>query len=131
MLNTISLTVDLPASPAKLYSMYLNPRIHAAFTGAPVTIGSRPGSAFRAFGGALTGRILHVVAHRLIVQSWRSSEFGKRDIDSTLILTFTARRRGGRIDLTHVGVAERDLAGVSEGWVKYYFDPWRSYLERK
>jgi hypothetical protein len=71
------------------------------------------------------------VPGRLIVQSWRSSEFGRRELDSTLVLTFWAHSRGGRIELTHVNVADSDFAGVSEGWAKYYFIPWRAYLEGK
>ena len=37
---------------------------------------------------------------------------------------------GGRIELTHVNVADSDFAGVSEGWSKYYWTPWRAYLTR-
>jgi uncharacterized protein YndB with AHSA1/START domain len=108
--------------------MYLDRRAHAAFTGAPVRIAARAGARFEAFGGALTGTILQVVPHRLIVQSWRSTEFGKRDLDSTLVLTFWPVRGGGRIELTHVNVADTDFAGVSDGWTKYYWTPWRNYL---
>jgi activator of HSP90 ATPase len=108
--------------------MYLSPREHAAFTGAPVKIAGRPGARFEAFSGALTGTILQVVPNRLIVQSWRSTEFAKRDLDSTLILSFWRDPAGGRIELTHVNVADTDFAGVSEGWSKYYWVPWRAYL---
>ena len=127
----ITLAVDLPASPARLYRMYLDPKLHAAFTGSPVTIAARPGARFEAFGGALSGTILQAVPNRLIVQSWRSTHFGKRDIDSTLVLVFKPHAKGGRIELTHVNVAEQDFAGVSEGWSKYYFVPWRAYLEKR
>lgn len=130
MSNTIMLAVDLPASPGRLYRMYLDPKLHAAFTGSPVRIAARAGARFEAFGGALSGKILQVVPNRLIVQSWRSTNFGKTDVDSTLILAFAPRGRAARLELTHVNVAERDLAGVSEGWSKYYFLPWRAYLER-
>jgi uncharacterized protein YndB with AHSA1/START domain len=126
---TIALAVDLPASPARLYRMYLDPKLHAAFTGSPVKIAAKVGAQFEAFGGALSGTILQVVPHRLIVQAWRSTNFGKRDIDSTLILRFLPSGKKGRIELTHVNVAERDFGGVSEGWSKYYFVPWRAYLE--
>jgi uncharacterized protein YndB with AHSA1/START domain len=129
MSNTIALAVDLPASPARLYRMYLDPKQHAAFTGSPVKIAARVGAPFKAFGGALSGTILQVVPNRLIVQAWRSTNFGKRDMDSTLVLAFLPRGKGGRIELTHVNVAERDFGGVSEGWWKYYFVPWRAYLE--
>ena len=128
MPRTITIAAHLPAKPGRLYRMYLDHKQHAAFTGAPVKIAARAGARFEAFGGALSGTILQLVPERLIVQSWRSSEFGKRDLDSTLVLSFWPDRRGGRIELTHVNVADSDFAGVSEGWNKYYWIPWREYL---
>jgi uncharacterized protein YndB with AHSA1/START domain len=131
MPRTITQAVVLPRPPARLYSMYLDPREHAAFTGAPVKVAARVGARFEAFGGALSGTILQLVPNRLIVQSWRSTNFGKRDLDSSLILSFWPDPGGGRIELTHVNVADRDYAGVSEGWSKYYWIPWRAYLGQR
>jgi uncharacterized protein YndB with AHSA1/START domain len=127
---TITLAVDLPAKPSRLYDMYLNPKTHTAFTGAPVTIAARVGAKFEAFGGALSGRILQLAPKRLIVQSWRSTHFGKRDIDSTLVLAFLPHGKGARIELTQVNVAQRDFGGVSVCRSKCYFLPWRAYLAR-
>jgi len=28
-------------------------------------------------------------------------------------------------------VADRDVRGVTEGWRKYYWRPWRAYLTKK
>ena len=131
MPRTVTLAVRLPASPARLYRMYLDPKQHAAFTGSPVKIAARAGAAFEAFGGALSGMILQVVPNRLIVQSWRSTEFARRDLDSTLVLSFWPDQDGARIELTHVNVADSDFAGVYEGWSKYYWAPWRLYLTGK
>lgn len=111
--------------------MYLNPRKHAAITGHKVIIGSRAGSKFRAFNGALSGRMLHTVPGRLIVQAWRSTAFKKGDLDSTLILRFTPKGRHGRIDLVHVNVPDHDYRGVNNGWKQYYWRPWRRYLSRR
>jgi len=108
--------------------MYLDPVEHSAFSGSPVTISAQPGAAFRAFNNVLTGTILQVVPKRLIVQSWRSSNWGPADLDSTLILTFLPESEGGRIELTQVNVVDSDFAGVSQGWEKFYWTPWRSYL---
>jgi uncharacterized protein YndB with AHSA1/START domain len=130
MPRNVTMAVDLPASPARLYRMYLDPKQHAAFTGAPVKIAAKAGAKFEAFKGALTGTILQVLPNRLIVQSWRSTHFGRRDLDSTLVLAFSPVKGGGRIEITHVNVAEIDFAGVSEGWSKYYWVPWREYLTR-
>ena len=121
-------SVTLPAPPAKLFANYLDARAHRAITGGKVVVSSRPGSKFSAFDGALRGRTLFTVPGRLIVQAWRSSHWKPSDVDSTLILSFSAQGRSGRIDLVHVNVAEQDYRGVSEGWKKYYWRPWRKYL---
>src|SRR5580704_18666474 len=91
MPRNVTMAVDLPASPARLYRMYLDPQRHAEFTGAPVKIAAQAGAKFEAFGGALTGTILQVIPNRLIVQSWRSTHFGR----STLVLTFWPVKGGG------------------------------------
>jgi hypothetical protein len=131
MPRNVTLAVALPASASRLYGMYLDAKEHASITGAPVKIAPRAGAPFVAFDGALSGTILQIVPNRLIVQSWRSTQFGKRDIDSTLVLSFWAVGKGARIELSHVNVADSDFSGVSEGWSKYYWIPWRAYLQRQ
>jgi activator of HSP90 ATPase len=134
MRSVIQQSVVLPAAAATLFEMYLDPSAHAAITGWPVAIGAEPGTAFRAFGGQLSGTILAVARPRLVVQSWRSTKFREEDGDSTLILQFTAEGVGddsGRIDLVHVDVPEHDYQDVIEGWQKYYWTPWKTYLERR
>lgn len=126
----IKQTVTLPAPAASLYRMYLNPKTHRAITGGKVIVSARRGSKFSAFGGLLRGRTLDTVPGRLIVQAWRSANFHKTDVDSTLILRFIPMGRKGRIVLTHVNVPEQDHRGVTNGWKKYYWQPWRAYLAR-
>lgn len=130
MPKLIQQSVVLPAAPERLYDMYLDPAAHAEFTGAPVTISPVAGSAFAAFGGVLSGRTLTTVPKRMIVQTWRASHWTPEDLDSTLILTFWSDPAGGRIDLVHANVADHDLGGVTEGWTKFYWDPWRALLQR-
>ncbi len=111
--------------------MYVDPAAHAAFTGWPVMIAPEQGALFSAFDAQLSGQILTVLRPRLVVQSWRSTKFHASDPDSTLILLFTPDEQNqehGRIDLTHLNVPEQDFEGVTEGWQKYYWKPWRAYL---
>jgi hypothetical protein len=49
MRNIIRQSVVLPASAEMLFEMYLNPLTHQAITGAPVEIGDKRGSDFKAF----------------------------------------------------------------------------------
>ena len=93
-----------------------------------MTIAPRPGAPFRAFDGKLTGTILHIQPKRLIVQTWRSVNFPAAALDSVLVLSFWPQEGGGRIELVHVNVPEEDFAGVSTGWEKYYWTPWRATL---
>ncbi len=130
MRNVIRQTIVLPASADTLFGMYLNPSTHQAITGASVRIGNERGSEFKAFDGALTGMILEVIKPRLIVKSWRSNKFKAEDPDSTLILSFTQEGDKGRIDLIHLDVPDHDYDGVNQGWEKYYWAPWRTYLAR-
>ena len=136
MVRNVILATVLPASPDRLYDMYLDPQAHAAFTGKPVTIEARAGAPFRAFDGMLSGSILHVEPKRLIVQRWRSGNFPAGAVDSVLVLTFwpQADAKGapqGRIELQHINVPEIDFAGISDGWQKFYFTPWRKFLTDK
>ena len=129
MPKNIVLAASLPASAERLFDMYLDSEAHQAFTGAPVTIEPRAGTPFRAFDGMLSGTMLHVVPGRLIVQSWRSANWARDVVDSILVLSFVPQAEGGRIELVHAGVPDDDFAGVSHGWEKYYWTPWRAHLE--
>ena len=130
MPRTILLAASLPAAPERLFDMYLNAELHSAFTGMAVTIEPRAGAAFRAFEGQLSGTILHVEPKRLVVQTWRSVNWSTaQSLDSVLVLSFWPEKDGGRIELVHANVPEEDYAGVSQGWTKHYFNPWRAYLE--
>jgi len=128
MRNVIRQTLVLPASAERLFEMYLDPSTHQEITGASVDIGDERGSNFQAFDGALTGTVLEVLKPRLIIQSWRSTAFKAEDPDSTLILSFTPEDDAGRIDLIHLDVPDHDYDGVTQGWEKYYWSPWREYL---
>jgi len=128
MPKTIQQTVRFPAPPEELFDSYLDPARHAAMTGQPAQISARPGGEFRAFDGRLSGRIVAVIPKRLIVQTWRAHHWTKEDADSILVLAFSGDRGYGQIDLIHVNVADHDVQGVTEGWEKYYWAPWRRFL---
>lgn len=130
MPRTVIVAANLPAAPARLFDMFLDPAAHAAFTGAPVIIGAEPGARFEAFSGAIGGTVLHAEPKRLIVMRWRSVNFPVESVDSVAVLTFLPAPDGARVELVHVNVPEEDFAGVSQGWEKYYWAPWRTYLEK-
>jgi hypothetical protein len=128
MRKTIQQTIVLPARAEALYAAYLDPIEHSRIAGGPVTVGAEAGAAFAAFDGAISGTTLAVVPASLVVQSWRSMHFKPEDPDSTVILSFTPLGAEARIDLVHLDVPEQDFQGVTDGWDKFYWTPWRQLL---
>jgi len=128
MTEAIQQSVEFAASPKTLYDMYMNSAKHAKATGAPAKISPKVGGAFTAWGKSLRGKNLVLEPGKMIVQLWRSSGFHKSDPNSILILTFSKTKTGARVDLVHVNVPQQDHLGVTQGWPKYYWEPWRAYL---
>ena len=120
-----------PVAPSILYDSYLDPALHAAFTGAPVRIAAAVGAAFEAFEGRIHGTILHLTPGRQIVQSWRSFEWDPADLDSILILTFAPEAGGTRLDLAQVNVPERLFPTLQANWPMRYLDPWLARFAAK
>src|SRR5271165_6087041 len=114
------------ATPAKLYELFMDSAKHTAATGAPAKISRKAGGKWTAFGGMLLGKNLVIIPNRMVVQTWRSSGWKKYDPDSILVVSFEKSPSGGaQVQLVHVGVPEHDHAGVTQGWVKYYWEPWK------
>jgi uncharacterized protein YndB with AHSA1/START domain len=129
MRKLVQQSVELPASPAELYTMYLNSAAHTAFTcGGPASIAPVIGSEWSAFDGRIWGRVLALTPSRRIVQSWRSFEWQEPELDAVLVLTFTAMSAGACVDLVQVGVPDRLHDTLESGWPVRYWQPWRAYL---
>jgi activator of HSP90 ATPase len=102
---------------------------HSAGTGMPAKISRKVGGKWSAFGGMILGKNLVLVPNRMIVQAWRSSEWKKADPDSILTVSFEKAAGGcATVHLVHVGVPLYDHQGVTQGWVKFYREPWKAYL---
>jgi activator of HSP90 ATPase len=102
---------------------------HSAATGMPAKISPKVGGKWSAFGGMIVGKNLILMPNRMIVQTWRSSEWKKSDPDSILVVNFEKSASGGaQVELVHIGVPQYDHEGVTKGWVKFYWEPWRTHL---
>jgi len=124
-------SVIFKASPEELFEIYTDSKKHSAATGAKATVSGKAGGSFTAFDGMLAGRNLVVIPGRMIVQAWRTTHWKDVDLDSILVLNFSKAPGGGRIDLVHVGVPAHDHKGVTKGWQKYYWKPWKNYLSKR
>ena len=131
MTKAIQQSVTFPASPERLFEIYIDSKKHSAATGAKAIVSRKAGGKFAAFDGLLSGKNLVVIPNHMIVQAWRGTHWKKTDPDSILILKFSKTKAGGLVDLVHVNVPDHDHAGVIKGWSKFYWKPWRAYLKKK
>jgi activator of HSP90 ATPase len=128
--KAIQQAVRFRVPPAQLFDIYLDSRKHSDATGAPAQMSRKVDGKFTAWGGALRGRNLDIIPGRMIVQAWRARHWASSDPDSVLVLRFSKVPGGAQIDLAHVNVPRYDHKGVSEGWPKYYWKPWKKYLKQ-
>jgi activator of HSP90 ATPase len=129
MTPVIEQSVSFNATPAKLYELFMDSAKHSAATGMPAKVSPLVGGKWSAFGGMILGRNLVLISNRRIVQTGRSSEWKKADPDSLLVVGFEkAAGNHTTVHLVHVGVASYDHQSVTQGWAKFYWDPWKVYL---
>lgn len=128
---TIVQSVEFDATPATLFETYVDARKHAKATGGGAVISRKPGARFTAWDGYIEGVTLAIVKDRLVVQSWRASDWTADDPDSILVLAFSATTKGARVDLVHANVPDRERDALDQGWHDNYWEPWRTYLAKR
>ena len=118
-------------TPADLYELFMDSEKHSAATGGPAKISRKVGEKWSAFDGMIVGKNLALVPNRMIVQTWRSTAWKEADLDSILVVCFEKYYTGAAVHLTHVRVPPYDRKGVTQGWVNYYWKPWKEYFKAR
>ena len=114
-----------------LYKLYMDPKKHAEVTGAPASISSKQGSKFSAHGGYITGKNLQLIKDRLIVQSWRGSDWRAGDPDSTFVMSLEQKGKDVNLVATHANVPDKHAPGIDRGWYIHYWNPMKRHLAGK
>ena len=115
-------------SSETLYSQYLNPKVHSEITDSTAVISSKEGKNFSAYDGYITGKNIRLLPDKMIVQSWKASDW-KENEESVLVLEFENSGEDCFLQMTHIGVPESELSGISRGWKDFYWSPWKKYLK--
>src|SRR5262249_39651787 len=100
MTYDFKLSCTLPAAPEVVYDAWLDSAAHGDMTGGAAKIDNRVGGPYSAWDGYITGKTLELIPGKRIVQSWRTSEFGSDDSDSTVIVELEPTKGGARLKLT-------------------------------
>ena len=125
---TISQSITIKASAAKVYQAIISAEQFSEVTGAPADISSDEGGEFSCFGGQITGRHLELIPDQRVVQAWRVKAWPDGVFSE---VRFELSESGGAttLELTHTGYPEDAAEHLEPGWHKMYWEPLKAYLE--
>ena len=129
MPNTIYQKIVFTSTKTKnLYDLYMDSKKHSIATGAHASISPKEGGRYSAHNNYIKGKNLQLVKNRLIVQTWRSSDWDKNDVDSTFIICLEQKGNDAILYATHANVPDNEFDSIKKGWYEYYWKPWKKYL---
>ena len=103
-------------TPKAVYDLYMNAKLHSHITGGPAKISDKVGSSFSAHGGYITGKNIHLVKDKLIVQTWRSLGWDKNDVDSIFMIKLEPKGKDVILYAVHTNLPDKAVESVSKGW---------------
>jgi activator of HSP90 ATPase len=129
MTTTIRQTVLLDVPPHAVFEAILDSKKHSAFTGDKATLSRKVGGKFTAFDGYIQGENLRIEKDKVIVQSWRTTDFKETDADSKVMFHFSKKGKGTRLMFVHSNVPNRLAEDLRQGWLDFYWAPLKVFLE--
>lgn len=123
-----TLEKEFSTSAEGLYRAWLSSEKHSEMTGGKAEVSSGEGGHFTAWDGYISGRNLQLEPHRLIKQSWRTSQFRDDQEDSVLEIRLKEESPGTtKVTLRHSNLTEEDHH-YKQGWQDHYFEPMEKYF---
>jgi uncharacterized protein YndB with AHSA1/START domain len=129
--RTIRQKVIFKASPAEVFEAFVDPKIHAAFTGSPAKGSRRVGSHFSACGGYIDSVHRELTPGKRIVQDWSTTEWPEGAPASRLELTLRPVPKGTELSMVHSNVPASQADSYRQGWIDYYWKPLHAYLNER
>ncbi len=127
----IELTEELPVSGKEIFDAWLNSKKHSEFTGAKASINNKQGNKFTAWDNYIEGKNKKLINGKLIVQSWRTTEFPEDSEDSVLEIKLDDTPKGCKLTLTHSNIPEGQSESYRQGWIDFYFKLLKEYFINK
>ena len=127
--KTIKQKVIIPASPKEVYDAYVDPKILSKITGSKATGKAVVGGKYTAYGDSILGKYLELEDGKRVVQDWTNNDYGFTS--SRLELCFNKTPGGTELIMVLSDVPEEQADEVLEGWIEYFWDPYKKYFSDK
>lgn len=129
-LTTIKEEIIFPTTPEELYSIFMNPKIHAEVIGDKVEMDPTEGGHFSIFDDYCIGSNISLEPNKKIVQEWNFDEDGwEEEHFSICTFEFEKVENGTLLKFTQDEVPADLYDSLKHGWKQYYWDPIMDALE--
>ena|SRR5258708_14726047 len=127
-MKTIIQKIKFKASSKVLFELYMDSKKHSLVTHGKAVLSRKVGGSYYAFQGYIKGRNLALVPGKMIVQTWRGSDWSKKDMDSVFILVFEPAKGGTQVTMVHANVPDKHAGHLAKGWNDHYWNNWKKHL---
>ena len=129
MAKSIKQTIYFDASAHDVYEALIDAKKHAEFTGASASIDRKVGGEFSVWDGYATGKNKELVQDKLIIQSWRASDWPE-DAESTVKFEFIDEGGKTKLEFSQTGIPHDFVEDVASGWKDFYWQPLQEFLKK-
>jgi activator of HSP90 ATPase len=131
MMKTKSLkqVITLKAEPHTVYETFMDSTLHSKLTGSAY-VERKVGGKFSVFDGYATGETLELIKDKLILQSWRASDWDD-GVYSKIRIELQKAKGGTRLTFTQTGIPPAQLKDIEKGWIDNYWTPLKKMYAKK
>jgi uncharacterized protein YndB with AHSA1/START domain len=132
MLDKITVSGIIPATPEEIYDAWIDPEKHGAMTDSTVTSegDGTVGSSYTASDEYIHATFTELEPGARIVQAWRSTEFPEDAGDSIVEVILAPAANGTKVTINHSEIPEGQGKEYKKGWKEFYLDPMKAYFEK-
>ncbi len=127
-MKNIKQQVSFNCSPDILYKIIMDSKLHSKITGGKASVSQKEGGKFSVYDGYATGKNIKLVENKIIVQSWRASNWQENHF-STITFEIKKIKGGTRLVFSQKNIPDEEVLSIKKGWIDFYWNPIKSYLK--
>ena len=126
--KSLNQKITIKADPHDVYEALLDSEKHTELTESEAKISREVGGKFTAFDNWASGKNIELVQDKKIVQTWRGDDWPE-DHYSTITFLFEKDGENTIIDFSQTDIPDELYEDIKQGWIDYYWDRLKEYLE--
>jgi uncharacterized protein YndB with AHSA1/START domain len=132
MKGEISLRYILYASPEEVFQAFTQQELIQQWSKAQGRIDLQPGGKFEWFDGWVQGIVQQTRPPRLLIFTWKPSEWSKRTTPSHVRIEISAHQAGSLVEIIHKGFSDPvEMEKHRDGWIDHVLEPMNEFFTSK